>query len=399
MTNGSDVPTWAEMDQDARTEYWASLALRHCRGLGALSCARLLQTFGSAYTALQERKRWAEAGLNSRQSAEMGTGSWRVTARYEWEAARRLDARILLWRDSAYPDLLRTLPDAPVLLYCLGDMSLLRTPAVAVIGSRRPTAHGCTVASHMASTLASCGISVISGMAQGIDGVVHEAALDRVGRSIGVLGTGIDIIYPKAHHELFGRMRQHGLLLSEFAPGAAPLARHFPVRNRIISGLALGIVVVEAASRSGSLITARLALEQGREVYAVPGPALDAHCLGSQELVRQGARPVFSADDVLQDMAAILRAHGCGRSEAPGAVKDLPEKDRPVAICPEASALSQTADRERLLQYLRNHGPVQADALSVVLECSAQELSSLLLGLEMLGEIRRLPGARYEALT
>lgn len=147
-------------------------------------------------------------------------------------------------------------------------------------------------------------------MALGIDKVAHEAALARIGRSIGVLGTGIDQIYPKANTRVFEEMTEKGLLLTEFAPGAMPLAEHFPIRNRIISGLALGVLVVEAASRSGSLITARLALEQNREVYAVPGSALDTHCLGCQELVRQGARPVFNAEDVLLDLADQLRPFG-----------------------------------------------------------------------------------------
>ncbi|SCM70438.1 DNA-processing protein DprA [Desulfovibrio sp. 86] len=428
--------SWAEMGEEARTEYWASLALRHCTGLGARSCARLLRTFGSAYAAVQSRQRWREAGLTQKQAAEMATGSWRVTARQEWDSVRGIDAAILLWTDPQYPAPLRQLPDAPVLLYCQGDISLLQAPAFAIVGSRRSTEHGRTVAAHMARCLSSCGVTIVSGMALGIDRVAHEAALARIGRSIGVLGTGIDVIYPRGNRGVFDAMREHGLLISEFMPGALPLPEHFPVRNRIISGLALGVLVVEAASRSGSLITARLALEQNREVYAVPGPALDSHCLGCQDLVRQGARPVFSAEDVLRDLADQLRPYGISQaslSEEEKSVQDqddgadqavikgeaatdsrrvradaCTQKDEAVKAddqssqreMPSLDAAEQLAPSERralLLDCLRQKGPMQADDLACTLAMPVSEMNAMLVGLEMLGQVRRLPGARYEA--
>lgn len=448
---------WSDFTDEARTEYWATLALRHCAGLGARSCARLLKMFGSAYAAVQSRERWREAGLTSKQSAELATGSWRVTARDEWDRARDLDAAIVLWTDPAYPSLLRRLPDAPALLYCRGDMSLLQAPAFAVVGSRRATEHGRAVASHMARCLSACGVTIVSGMALGIDRVAHEAALGRIGRSIGVLGTGIDVVYPSVNRKIFAMMEQQGLLVSEFMPGARPLPEHFPIRNRIISGFALGVLVVEAASRSGSLITARLALEQNREVYAVPGPALDASCLGCQELVRQGARPVFSAEDVLRDLAEQLRPYGIsqenlgdeehigteltlmpesasqemaesssgqrpdqkippvhaalsgpsaasgrsGRSVQPGAPgqqkKKVEAAAAPRVLKPldAAENLAPAGRREALLDCLRQQGPMQADDLSCALDMSVAELNAMLVGLEMLGQVCRLPGARY----
>ena len=430
--------SWAQLDEEARTEYWASLALRHCAGLGARSCSRLLRTFGSAYAAVQSRQRWREAGLNQKQAAEMATGSWRVTARQEWDKARDLDADILLWTNPLYPPLLRQLPDAPVLLYCQGDMSLFQAPAFAIVGSRRSTDHGRTVAAHMARCLSSCGVTIISGMALGIDRVAHENALTRIGRSIGVLGTGIDVMYPPGNKTVFDSMHRYGLLVSEFMPGAQPLPEHFPIRNRIISGLALGVLVVEAASRSGSLITARLALEQNREVYAVPGPALDSHCMGCQELVRQGARPVFSAEDVLHDLAEQLRPFGISKAslsedeksaqedtvamqgkEAEGETasfasyqkgsrrKSCKDDGNTVQVVvpavqeqPRLDAAEQLAPAERracLLDCLRQRGPMQADDLACALDMAVSELNAMLVGLEMLGQVRRLPGARYEA--
>lgn len=439
--------SWALMDEAARKEYWASLALRHCRGLGARSAARLARHFGSAYAAVQAREQWGEAGVNKGQAAEFSTGSWRVTAREEWDRARDLSASIVLWTDPEYPALLRSIIDAPLVLYCRGDLSLLQSPGFAVVGSRKATRHGRSVAEYMARCLSACGIAIVSGMALGIDRVAHEAALARVGRSIGVLGTGIDVLYPPGNMAAFDAMERHGLLISEFAPGTIPHAGNFPIRNRIISGLSLGVLVVEAAQRSGSLITARLALEQNREVYAVPGPALDAHCLGCQDLVRQGARAVFCAEDVLRDLAEQLRPFGIDEQSVPeqeeGLQADVPAPasatnstpnlapnptgaqaanpsaqhaapnaaeaalfvETPTAPplnegeCAAAEHAASTGESPDLVAYLRQHGPTHADILADAAGLSAAAANAALVGLEMLGKVRRLPGARYEAVS
>lgn len=421
---------WGDMDDRARREYWAGLALRHCRGLGARSCCRLLRHFGSAFAALEGRERWADAGVDRGKAAEISTGSWRVTARTEWDAVRDLDAVIVQWHEAAYPALLRTLPDAPVLLYCMGDLSLLANPAVAVIGSRKATPRGQALAGHMAGAFASWGITVVSGMAWGIDKAAHEAALDRTGSSIAVLGTGIDVPYPRANTRLYDRMAAKGLLVSEFAPGTPALRENFPIRNRIISGLSLGVIVVEAASRSGTLITSRLALEQGREVYAVPGAALSGQSLGCQELVRQGAKPVFAPEDVLEDLAGPLRDFGVqaehlaqeaaerrrrAEAEGTGLSRTLfacmpPETDAPAQKVDPGDgegAPAQGTDGEtdtaapaqdNIVPLLREQGPLHVDALGAALGRSPAELAPVLLGLEIMGRIRRLPGARYEAV-
>ncbi|WP_231039187.1 DNA-processing protein DprA, partial [Nitratidesulfovibrio oxamicus] len=196
--------------------------------------------------------------------------------------------------------------DAPAVLYCRGDASLLANHAVAVVGSRLSSRAGRGVAADIAYSLSAAGVTVVSGLARGIDREAHVAALEEVGSTIGVLGTGIDVVYPPEHAELFERMEATGLLVSEYAPGTLPLPAHFPVRNRIISGFSVGVLVVEAAARSGSLITARLALEQGREVYAVPGPATAQYTCGCRGLIEQGARPVATAEDMLADLAPVL---------------------------------------------------------------------------------------------
>lgn len=400
--NTASPRPFSALNEAERTEYWATLALRHCRGIGARSCARLLQVFGSAYAAVRSSEDWTHAGLNKRQATELTRGKWRIEARREWESARTLDAVILLWTDSAFPTLLRELPDAPGLLYLHGDATLLRSPAIAVVGSRRASAHSLDVATHMARRLAACGITVISGMAEGIDSVAHAAALNGVGRSIGVLGTGIDRIYPRSGHKLFHLMGQRGLLVSEFAPGTPPVAGNFPVRNRIISGLALGVVVIEAANRSGSLITARIALEQNREVFAVPGPALDSQCAGCQELVRQGARPVFTVEDILRDLAEVLRPYSISEASLPTEIttpEALPATSLAESARHAAETLTTGTPRDRLLAYLRKNGACHIDTLAQELELSVAQLSPLLVGLEILGTVRRLPGARYEAIS
>ena len=422
-----------QMDEDRRKEYWACLALRHCRGLGARTVCRLLSYFGSAYAAVQEHEQWPKAGVGENKAEILASNAWRPTAQEEWNKARQTDTLVIFWKDPEYPQLLRRIPDAPALLYCRGDLTLLHNPAIAVVGSRKASKHGLAVAEHMARSLSACGLTIVSGMALGIDRVAHEAALRAVGRSIGVLGTGIDMLYPRQNHTVFESMVQNGLLISEFAPGTPPQAGNFPIRNRLISGLSMGVLVVEAAWRSGSLITARLALEQDREVYAVPGPALDVHCRGSQHLVRQGAHAVFCAEDVLRDLAEQLRPYGVTLADLPedatilagdeadseeastAVLKGLPCKSKETsrrnisrtdvgetALTEGDRAAQQLVskdERSAILDFLRTHGPAQADELAVSVGLSAAVASATLIGLEMLGLVRRLPGARYEVVT
>lgn len=304
------LPAFADLDEAGRAELWAALALRHSPGIGPRTVRRLLAGFGSALAAVQAAngggREWTRAGVRAHMAAPVANGAWREAARQEWDAVRGCRCAILLWTDPRYPARLREVPDAPAVLYCRGDASLLANHAVAVVGSRLSSRAGRGVAADIAYSLSSAGVTVVSGLARGIDREAHVAALEEVGSTIGVLGTGIDVVYPPEHADVFARMESTGLLLSEYAPGTLPLPGHFPVRNRIISGLSVGVLVVEAAARSGSLITARLALEQGREVYAVPGPATAQYTCGCRGLIEQGARPVSTAEEVLADLAPVL---------------------------------------------------------------------------------------------
>lgn len=412
------VMPWATFDEEARTQYWATLALRHAQGIGPRSCARLLQTFGSAYEAMQNMSRWAEAGVSGDKKAQVQSGSWRTTARLEWDSAQSLDAHIVLWHDDVYPSLLRQLPDAPALLYCKGDLSLLRAPAVAVVGSRHGTAEGLKVASTIARRLAACGITIVSGMALGVDTAAHNHALREVGKSIAVLGTGVDVVYPSSSAQAYALLAQEGLLVSEFAPGTLPLPPNFPVRNRIISGLSLGVLVVEAALRSGSLITARLALEQNREVYAVPGPVFSKSSEGCQDLIRQGAHVAFAAEDILHDLAVQLESYGITRDSLVPDTEEAVDSTAREAFSPPPSLRHTTAHRAppvhavapiapvtvpplpdgeagRIVEYVRQHGKSHVDTLCIALNLPISRVNSLLIELEITRHISRLSGAWY----
>lgn len=397
------APTLSQMDESAKKEYWATLVLRHCAGLGARSRAKLLKKYKFATAALDNYKYWPTPGISNLAKAEIAAGKWRRGAKKEWDEAIRSRARVILWKSDVYPARLRELPDAPGLLYCAGDIELLRGPAVAIVGSRIASPQNLTVAQNLAKALADFGLTVVSGMASGVDKAAHCGALAGVGKSVGVLGAGITVRYPSSNRDLYDKMSRSGLLLSEFSPYSPPAAYNFPIRNRIISGLALGVVVVEAAAKSGSLITARLALEQNREVFAVPGQALNERSMGCNNLLRQGARPVFSAEDILRDLHGELRNFPM---TLPG--DDAPKKGNVSAenaflnVEPSVDKQSEQAalsvapqeDGDLLIAALRD-GPLSADELAAKLDLSPEKLSPLLLGLEIRALIKRLPGARY----
>jgi DNA processing protein len=223
-------------------------------------------------------------------------------ARRALDAARAQGITVLAAAEAAYPPLLWQIPDPPVVLWARGRLDLLTHPAVAIVGSRLASEAGLATSRHLAREVSRAGLVVTSGLARGIDGAAHRGALDVGGMTIGVLGSGLDVLYPAAHRGLGQAIAGRGLLVSEFPPGTPPFPRHFPLRNRIISGLSLAVVVVEANERSGSLITARAALEQGRDVLAVPGPLADGRHRGCHSLIKDGARLVESVEDILEEI-------------------------------------------------------------------------------------------------
>ncbi len=399
------VPTpWQTLSQADKAQFWATLALKHTQGIGPRTIVRLLQYFGSAYAALENTLSWHEAGVSREKAHLYNAGSWRTTALSEWHKVQMSHAHVLLWHHKAYPSPLRSLIDAPPLLYYNGDISLLSAPCFAIVGSRKCSAEGVQVAGNIARELSRAGICIVSGGADGIDRVAHVAALSQVGKSIGVLGTGLDIAYPKNNEDLFARLQEEGLLITEYAPQTPPLAAHFPIRNRIVSGLCLGVLVVEGMPSSGSLITARLALEQNREVYAIPGPATASLSLGCQNLIRQGAKAVFNAEDILQDLAFNLQAFvpKVITEDAKSCVNNSLQKE---VVEVESNSLEnidfseeQIADMQRILLHLHTEGQAHIDSLCFVVEKPISYVNSLLVEMELENYIVKMPGAFFKAI-
>jgi DNA processing protein len=287
------------------------------------------------------------------------------------------------------PPLLKQIVGAPTLLYVRGNRENLHLPQIAVVGSRRMTRGGETNAFEWSKFIATGGFVITSGLAQGVDGVAHAGALAAMGKTIGVMGTGIDTIYPREHRRLAENIiDQGGTLISEFDPGTPPLPTHFPSRNRIISGLSLGVLVVEAAPRSGSLITARLALEQNREVFAIPGSIHNPQSRGCHQIIKQGAHLVERAEDIIHELKGALAG-----------LAVLPEQSMPLAPSPlpPTEEKNLLADELKLLSVL-GFEPVNMDSLAIDGLFSTAELSRLLVSLELKGLIENNSGF-YQRLS
>jgi len=293
---------------------------------------------------------------------------------------RRAEAKgitILTPEDDRYPDLLREVFDPPFVLYCAGKVEALQGPAVAIVGARKSSAYGRAVGERLAQDLSMRGLVVVSGMARGIDSIAHWGAL-KGGRTVAVLGSGLDVVYPRENKMLFGKILQEGAVISEYPFGAPPLGRHFPLRNRIISGLVLALVVVEAAERSGSLISARLALEQNREVMAVPGNITSELSTGTNLLIKMGAKPVSGWEDVAEELPSSLRENVLESHPAtPETAPDLsPEEKKIYRLMPSDSL-------------------IHVDELVIKSDYSVSEVLSFLLSLELKGLVVQSPGKYF----
>jgi len=280
-----------------------------------------------------------------------------------------------------YPDLLEPLPDHPEMFFVNGNLDVLHLPAIAIVGSRNPTRAGLQNAYEFARHLGGCGFCVVSGLAQGIDTAAHRGALAANAPTIAVLGHGIDRVYPAANRALATDIATHGALLSEFPLGSAPRREHFPQRNRLISGLSLGTLVIEAAKRSGSLITARLAGEQGREVFAIPGSIHNPLARGCHQLIRQGAKLVETADDILNELAPLIDRLMQNQTNGE----------------PAEPRIERDADYQRLLNAL-GFDPASVDQLVETSGLTIDQVSSMLLILELEGEVEALHGGLFSRL-
>ncbi len=362
----------------ADLQAWLRLLL--VPGIGRESARRLLAAFGSPAAVVAAADDALSTLLGARQAAELR----REPADLHAVLGRVLDwlqggsdRHVITLGDTAYPGALLESPDPPLLLYVQGQLQHLAMPAIAVVGSRNPSAQGRDNAHAFARQFATAGYGVVSGLALGVDGAAHEGALAGGGTTLAVVGTGPDRIYPPRHRDLAQRIVASGALISEFVPGTPPLAENFPQRNRIIAGLTQGTLVVEAALRSGSLITARLANEAGRDVFAIPGSIHAEQSRGCHALIRDGARLVESAEEVLDE---------------------LRQRRLPIPGAPEQTAASSSPnsdDADPLLDAL-GHDPVTLDSLQARTGWPTSDLLGRLLELELDGRVARLPGGLFQ---
>jgi DNA processing protein len=366
-------------------EFAAWFRLLQAPGLSRTQQRKLLSAFGSL-EALWDASptMWRDVAGPAASAALLQPATEfeaRLAAAWRWRCEGP-DRRIIAVGDAAYPAALLHSPDPPLVLYAQGQWPALNQRCVAVVGSRSPTPQGWENARAFSKALALEGYVVVSGLAMGIDAAAHEGALEGAGSTVAVLGHGLDTLYPRKHHKLAERITKQGLLLSEYAPGTPALAPHFPQRNRIIAGLSMGTLVVEAALKSGSLITARLALEAGREVMAVPGSIHSLQAQGCHALLKQGAALVETVDDILLELGSL--------HTTPKALQAKPDAH---------DAVSQVdAPEDALLQAL-GHDPIGLDALVDRTGMPVYELGARLLELELMGQVSRLPGGLYARMT
>ncbi|HLV01789.1 MAG TPA: DNA-processing protein DprA [Acidobacteriota bacterium] len=358
------------------------LALTLVPGLGVSRVHQLLKRCRDPSQIVKwSRTELKRFGLGAEAQIHIVTGCARRDAEEALRKAQQQDIKLITWFDDGYPFLLRQICDPPLILYLRGELDCLYRPSVAVVGSRRCTVYGREVAFRLSADLASLGITIVSGMARGIDTRAHQGAVEAGGATVAVLGSGVDVVYPRENGKLYRSIVRQGCVLSEFPLGTYPAPQNFPVRNRIISGLSRGTLIPEAAQFSGSLITARLTLEQNRELWAVPGNITSPASYGPNQLIKQGAKPIVSAQDILEELPPYL-------------LKELLPESEEKRL---ASGVSTTvsAKEESLLNLLGADRAVHFDILLQQGEMSLSELSSLLLNLEMKGLIEHLPGRRY----
>jgi DNA processing protein len=363
--------------------FW--LALHRTPGIGARGCRKLLSDYGSPSTifhAAPEQLR--AAGLRAKSISALANPDWESVDRDQaWLAEP--GNRLITCQDPGYPALLKEIYDPPALLFVHGDPEHLNQPQLAVVGSRNPSHNGAAVAREFSAHLATCGLTITSGLASGVDGAAHQGALQAGGSTVAVAGTGLDRVYPAQHRELAHQIADNGALVSEFPPSTLPLPGNFPRRNRIISGLSLGTLVVEAALRSGSLITARTALEQGREVFAIPGSIHNPLARGCHALIREGAKLVETGDHILEELASLV-------SLCLAQTEDNSALETRDGSSDKAAKLD---DEYVNLLDLMGYEPVSTDQLVQRSGLTPEQVSSMLLVLELEDLVVPSPGGRY----
>jgi DNA processing protein len=375
--------------------YW--LALKLVPGLGTRTSVKLLDRFRTPQAVFRASRTELEGvGVSGAVAQSIASGTTFEDAAGQHDKMAETDAAIITLSDPRYPQLLREIFDPPILLFARGRVELLQSLAVAVVGTRRPTPYGMAVAERLSGDLAHAGLTIVSGMARGVDTAAHRGSLAAGGDTIAVLGCGVDVVYPAENRKLAAELSVKGLIVSEFPMGATAFPQNFPIRNRIISGISLGVLVVEGAQYSGSAITAKLAMDQGREVFAIPGNITNKLAWGPNLLIKQGAKLVQDWNDIVSELPAESRRHLIDRGRqkilaedgASGAGETASVSTDPV------SELGNVA--RRLLASLQVDIAVHLDdLLEKVEDTSPSELIAALFELEMLGLVKQLPGKNF----
>lgn len=365
------------------------IALNMIRGIGPRTANELLRKFGLPAQVFSASRLDLElCRLKSETIQELHDSEILNKANDEMERLEALGMNVMTLRDENYPPLLREIYDPPIVLYIRGDLEQAgRLPCIAVVGSRRASTYGVNAAQSLARDIAGSGLTIISGLARGIDAAAHRGALEAGGYTVAVVGTGLDITYPKEHRKLQDEIAERGAVISEFPLGTPPLPQNFPYRNRILSGLSLGVLIVEAAEHSGSLITARMAYEQGREVFAVPGNITSQNSFGPNYLIKDGAKLVQQWRDVIEELPRDIREQILGIERSVGA--DV------TVETPQFDVVEMSDDERRILGLLSLDVPSHIDQLIMACNMNSSNLMNALLGLEMKDRISQLPGKSF----
>jgi DNA processing protein len=365
---------------------WLALALT--KGLAARLSSRLLRQFGSPEEIFR-------APLRQLEACELPAAT--AQAVFKKDAFKRAEkelagiraivgCQLVNWSEPEYPQTLLQIYDPPVLLYVRGDAQILNAPSLAMVGTRRPTLYGTQMADRLARDLAARGIVIVSGLARGIDAIAHQGTTTANGRAIGVLGTGVDVCYPKENKKLYEKVLERGAILSEFPLGTHPAPENFPIRNRIVAGMPLGAIIIEGAQYSGSLITARLAMEFGREVFGLPGNVTQAVSFAPNLLIKQGAKLVTCAEDVIEELPTPVRA-ALTQLEQPEA------EQRNLLV-----AQSLTGSGQKIYALLSSDEPRPIDDIVERTGLNSSDVLATLFDLEMKGIVRQLPGKQFSKI-
>ncbi len=374
----------------ASTHILEWLAISLTQGLGPTKARKLVEHFGSAVAVFHASLTELEAtGIQAVSAQSIATGKSGELAREELARAAAADVTVVSAEDACYPPRLKEIYDPPLVLYVRGNPEVLRRPGVAMVGTRHPTPYGSGMAERLACDLAAQGLVVISGMARGVDTASHRGAISAKGKTVAVFGTGVDVIYPKENSRLSEQiLAMGGALISEFAMGTFAAPQNFPIRNRIISGMSVGVLVVEAAEYSGTRITARCALEQNRDVYAVPGNVTNKNSWGPNTLIKQGAKLVATWEDVWEDLPPEVKL------ALTPTLSPESGKESSASLFPDDGL---PPHEKKILNLLKADESTQIDEIVEKLEAemSSSEIFAALFELELNGKVRQMPGKNF----